>query len=213
MEQHCDKHNQFKPCQQCAKEAVWEGEALIFKRDAEREIDQLRKELEEAKDEVSCLSDLWKSDVDAYTELGAEVERLESALEKIRDEHGKVCNEYEICTHISCASSHAAWVLADQALKEGEMPFSGITYCDKCGDSSSTGNPCHRCQISTLTAQLEKLEGDYDTALQWNMELEEQLASAQAKAEVERRVLEKLWGAARRHITELEAEVEWGARG
>jgi hypothetical protein len=57
------------------------------------------------------------------------------------------------------------------------------------------------------------LEGNYDTALRWNMELEEQLASAQAKAEVERRVLEKLWGAARRHITELEAEVEWGARG
>jgi chromosome segregation ATPase len=151
---YCDKcgdsSSTGNPCHRCkistlaaqlaeAKADVWEGEALIFKRDAEREIDQLRKELEEAKDEVSCLSDLWKSDVDAYTELEAEVERLESAL--------------------------------------------------------------------------EMLEGNYDTALRWNMELEEQLASAQAKAEVERRVLEKLWGAARRHITELEAEVEWGARG
>jgi endogenous inhibitor of DNA gyrase (YacG/DUF329 family) len=38
MEQHCDKHNQLKPCQQCAKEAVWEGEVLVFKRDAKREI-------------------------------------------------------------------------------------------------------------------------------------------------------------------------------
>jgi predicted nucleic acid-binding Zn-ribbon protein len=68
-------------------------------------------------------------------------------------------------------------------------------------------------EVERLESALEKLEGDYDTALEWNIELAELLASAQAKAEVERRVLEKLWGAARRHITELEAEVEWGARG
>jgi hypothetical protein len=40
------------------------------------------------------------------------------------------------------------------------MPFSGIEYCDKCGDSSSTGNPCHRCQISSLTAQLAEAKAD-----------------------------------------------------
>jgi prefoldin subunit 5 len=55
-------------------------------------------------------------------------------------------------------------------------------------------------EVERLESALEMLEGNYDTALQWNMELEEQLASAQAKAEVERRVLEKLWGAARRHV-------------
>jgi septal ring factor EnvC (AmiA/AmiB activator) len=101
MEQMCRKHNQFKPCQQCALAAVWGGEALMFKRGAEREITRLRQELEEAKDEVSRLSDLWKSDVEENAKLEAEVERLKSAL--------------------------------------------------------------------------EKLEGDYDTALQWNIELEEQL--------------------------------------
>jgi predicted RNase H-like nuclease (RuvC/YqgF family) len=81
MEQHCDKHNQFKPCQQCAKADVWEGEALVFKRDAEREIDQLRHELEEAKGEVSRLSYLMKSDVDAYNELEAEYDILKGRIE------------------------------------------------------------------------------------------------------------------------------------
>jgi hypothetical protein len=46
------------------------------------------------------------------------ISTLKAALEKIRDEHGKVCNEYEVCTHISCASSHAAWTIAEQALKD-----------------------------------------------------------------------------------------------
>jgi predicted RNase H-like nuclease (RuvC/YqgF family) len=81
MEQHCDKHNQLNPCQQCAKEAVWEGESLVFERDAEREIDQLRQELEEAKDEISRLSYLWKSDVDAYNELEAENNMLKGRIE------------------------------------------------------------------------------------------------------------------------------------
>jgi hypothetical protein len=33
-------------------------------------------------------------------------------------------------------------------------------------------------EVERLESALEKLEGDYDTALQWNIELEEQLASA-----------------------------------
>lgn len=39
------------------------------------------------------------------------------ALKKIK-EQGRVCAEFEICTHESCRSSHAAWEIADKALKE-----------------------------------------------------------------------------------------------
>jgi DNA repair exonuclease SbcCD ATPase subunit len=38
-------------------------------------------------------------------------------------------------------------------------------------------------EVERLESALEKLEGDYDTALQWNIELEEQLASARAEVE------------------------------
>ena len=40
------------------------------------------------------------------------------ALKKIKKDQGRVCAEFEICTHDSCISSHAAWEIADRALKE-----------------------------------------------------------------------------------------------
>jgi len=40
-----------------------------------------------------------------------------AAFKLIRKEYGKVCSGYEICTHGSCQSSHAAWVVADMMLK------------------------------------------------------------------------------------------------
>lgn len=39
------------------------------------------------------------------------------ALAEIRDNYGKVCEEFELCTHESCRSSCAAWMLADGALR------------------------------------------------------------------------------------------------
>lgn len=50
----------------------------------------------------------------------AELEMLRSALEKIRDEEGRVCEEYEICTHRACSSSYRSWAIADQVLKGQE---------------------------------------------------------------------------------------------
>ena len=46
-----------------------------------------------------------------------ETRALRYALERIRAESGKVCNHYETCQHESCASSYAAWTIADEALK------------------------------------------------------------------------------------------------
>lgn len=47
--------------------------------------------------------------------LEAEARELRKALQEIRSE-GKVCEQYEICSHVSCSSSYAAWAIADAAL-------------------------------------------------------------------------------------------------
>ncbi len=48
-----------------------------------------------------------------------EVERLREALLEIRNDEGRVCDVYELCDHVACASSYAAWVIADMALSAG----------------------------------------------------------------------------------------------
>ena len=42
--------------------------------------------------------------------------RYEHALATIRSEYGLVCDEFEICSHPACQSSHASWDLANNAL-------------------------------------------------------------------------------------------------
>lgn len=39
-----------------------------------------------------------------------------TALQTINDNYGKVCPEFEICTHQSCNSSSGAWLIANEAL-------------------------------------------------------------------------------------------------
>jgi hypothetical protein len=39
------------------------------------------------------------------------------ALEQIKREEGKVCDQYEICEHRACQSSYAAWAIADATLR------------------------------------------------------------------------------------------------
>jgi hypothetical protein len=46
----------------------------------------------------------------------AERDRYKRALETIRELEGKVCDEYEVCTHRACQSSYGAWSIADGAL-------------------------------------------------------------------------------------------------
>lgn len=41
-----------------------------------------------------------------------------NALKKIKDEEGQVCVNFELCTHIACRSSHAAWEIADSTLRK-----------------------------------------------------------------------------------------------
>jgi len=41
---------------------------------------------------------------------------LKAALMDIRNNQGRVCEEFELCKHASCASSVAAWFIADRVL-------------------------------------------------------------------------------------------------
>ncbi len=43
---------------------------------------------------------------------------LLEALEQIRIHQGKVCEEYDLCSHIACKSSYSAWVIADKAIQK-----------------------------------------------------------------------------------------------
>lgn len=51
-----------------------------------------------------------------HTELQERIEFLEAALRRIKEQEGKVCENFELCTHRACASSYAAWVIAEAAL-------------------------------------------------------------------------------------------------
>ena len=42
-----------------------------------------------------------------------------AALERIRDECGRVCDDFESCRHRACQSSYQAWSIADAALRGG----------------------------------------------------------------------------------------------
>ena len=53
----------------------------------------------------------------------AEVERLRAALERIKRDCGRVCDEFELCQHRACQSSYEAWAIADAGL-QGETPES-----------------------------------------------------------------------------------------
>ena len=50
-------------------------------------------------------------------------EIYKKALEEIKDTQGKVCNEFEICKHLSCTSSVSSWMIADKALNEANGEF------------------------------------------------------------------------------------------
>lgn len=58
-----------------------------------------------------------------HLELQQRIAKLEAALKLIKDEEGKVCENFGSCTHRACNSSCAAWMIADEALggTDGEI--------------------------------------------------------------------------------------------
>ena len=39
------------------------------------------------------------------------------ALKSIKEHEGRVCEEFELCKHISCVSSCNSWFIAEKALR------------------------------------------------------------------------------------------------
>jgi hypothetical protein len=50
----------------------------------------------------------------------ARIAALEEALQEIKTTQGKVCDNFELCTHVACRSSYASWAIADAALARKE---------------------------------------------------------------------------------------------
>lgn len=63
---------------------------------------------------MNVLHSVW------HVELQERIEFLETALRLIKDEEGRVCEDFELCTHRACQSSCAAWFIAEAALN-GEV--------------------------------------------------------------------------------------------
>ena len=69
----------------------------------------------------------------------ARIRELEDALREIKDTQGKVCENYELCQHISCASSYNSWAIADKALSDKEEMTKKQLFISFCGD-------CYHCK-------------------------------------------------------------------
>ena len=50
---------------------------------------------------------------------------FQEALEEIKKYEGRVCEEFELCTHASCQSSYNSWSIADEALNGRRLPNQG----------------------------------------------------------------------------------------
>jgi len=56
---------------------------------------------------------------------------LEAGLKEIKEKYGKVCENYELCAHVSCQSSYSAWSIADELLTPRattEEVFPSVTF-------------------------------------------------------------------------------------
>lgn len=92
-------------------------------RDAE--LATLRQKLAEAEKERDAANETIATGVLARGKVSAALAASEAAcaamrgaLEKIRTNEGKVCGEFELCTHVACQSSYNAYAIADAALAD-----------------------------------------------------------------------------------------------
>ncbi len=116
----------------------------------------------------------------------SEAERFKAFLVVIHKNEGKVCPDYDICSHTACASSYAAWAYSDAALngqtleefkaqqnqlhedvrrlKAGELLAITIS-CHYCGlylvvPNPKNGEPVHCSQCGSSNVNVERTERD-----------------------------------------------------
>lgn len=68
------------------------------------QISELRRQLTDAQARESRMRD--------------ERDALREALVEIKEHYGKVCDNFELCTHAACRSSVSSWMAADAALRK-----------------------------------------------------------------------------------------------
>ena len=61
----------------------------------------------------------WKA-LGALRACRKEAKAKDAALQEIKDNQGKVCAGFELCTHPACTSSYTSWAIADAALDKGD---------------------------------------------------------------------------------------------
>ena len=59
----------------------------------------------------------WTGPGIIYCLTHAAAPKYKAALEEIKRDQGRVCENYELCRHTSCSSSYSAWAIADKALQ------------------------------------------------------------------------------------------------
>jgi hypothetical protein len=73
--------------------------------------------LKAAEAEADHWKTIWSEDHNRHVQIAIERERYLIALKDIKQNEGRVCENYDTCTHTACESSYGAWVAADRALR------------------------------------------------------------------------------------------------
>ena len=82
----------------------------------EAEINRLTAERDGLKGQYDALRDVLARVTAEQDRQAAITNNYGIALQEIKERYGKVCDDYESCTHIACWSSYSAWATADGTL-------------------------------------------------------------------------------------------------
>jgi hypothetical protein len=83
-------------------------------------------------------------------------DRYRRALEEIKTEQGKVCENFELCTHLACQSSCASWFIADKALN----PETYRSDDERAADQGQEGRPAEgRSRVEPSRQQVREAGG------------------------------------------------------
>ncbi len=52
--------------------------------------------------------------------------KLLAALEEVKERKNQVCEGYELCEHVGCAASYAAFAIADKALADARAALEAL---------------------------------------------------------------------------------------
>jgi hypothetical protein len=86
------------------------------------------------------------------------------ALNKIRDNEGRVCAEYDTCHHRSCHSSYSAWAIADAALTGTSLGTAKVSGWWGCHSAASMRRDVAAATKNVLNAGTLAANGVITTA-------------------------------------------------